>query len=88
MTSGLHLSGSNPANTVNLVGVGTPSEHLPLKVPTVQFDFDISVRHYLLSTHTSKSNLTLGTHLHALIRTHHIDFDVRFWPKSALMLKT
>ena len=42
-------------------------------------------RHCLLSTHTSKSNSTLGTHLHAMITTHHFDFDVRIWPISALM---
>ena len=40
--------------------------------------FDVSVRLCLLSTHTSKSNSMLGTHLHAMIRTHHFDFDVRF----------
>ena len=48
-----------------------PSEHLPLKVPDVEFDFDVSVRPCLLSTHTTKLNLTLGTHLHAMISTHH-----------------
>ena len=41
----------------------------------------------MLSTHTLKSNLTLGTHLHAMMRTHHFDFDIRFWPIIALMLK-
>ena len=56
-----------------------------VKVPNVKFNFDVSVRHCLLSTHTSKSNLTLGTHLHALMRTHNFDFNVRFWPISALM---
>ena len=53
-----------------------------LEVPNVVFDFDVSVRHCLLSTHTSKSNLTSGTRLHALIRTHNFDFDNRFWPIS------
>ena len=41
-----------------------------------------------LSTHTLKSNSTLGTHLHAMIRTHHFDFDIRFWPICARMSKT
>ena len=59
-----------------------PNGHLSLKVPNVELDFDVSVRHCLLSTHTSKSNSILGTHLHAMIRTHHFDFDVRFWPIS------
>ena len=31
-------------------------------------------------------NLTY--HLHAIISAHHLNFDVRFWPISALMLKT
>ena len=52
--------------------------HTSLKVPKVEFDFGASVRHCLLSTHTSKLNLTLGTHLHAMIRTHHFDYDIRF----------
>ena len=53
-------------------------EHLSLKVPNIKFDFDVSVdsRHCL--TDTLMSNLTLGTHLHAMIRTHHFDFDIRF----------
>ena len=63
-------------------------EHLLLKVPNVKFDFNVSVdsRHFLADT--SKSNSSLGTHLHAMMRTHHFDFDVRFCPISALMLKT
>ena len=52
--------------------------HISLKVPKVEFDFDVSVWHCLLSTHTSKSKSILGTHLHAMIRTHHFDFDIRF----------
>ena len=28
------------------------------------------------------------SHLHAIIRTNHFDFEVRFWTISALMLKT
>ena len=52
--------------------------HISLKVPNVKFDFDVSVRHCLLSTHASKSNSTLGSHLHAMIRTHHFDYDIRF----------
>ena len=63
-----------------------PSGHLPLTVPNVKFNFDVSVWHCLLSTPTSKLNSTLGTHLHAIIRTHHFDFDGRFWPTH--MLKT
>ena len=39
----------------------SPYGHLSLKVPNVKFDFNESVRHCLLSTHTSKLNLTLGT---------------------------
>ena len=35
---------------------------------------------------TCIKNLT--SHLHAIIRTHHFNFDVRFWPISALMSKT
>ena len=54
------------------------SGHSPLKVPNVEFNFDVSVRHCLLSMHTLKLNLKLGTHLHAMIRTHHFDFDARF----------
>ena len=65
-----------------------PYGHISLKVPNVEFDFDVSVRHCLLSTHTAKLNLTLGSHLHAMIRTHHCDFDIRFLPISALMSKT
>ena len=30
----------------------------------------------------------LTSHLHTIIRTHHFDVDVRFWPISALILKT
>ena len=56
---------------------------ISLKVPNVKFNFDC-----LLSIHLSKSNLTLGTHLHAMIRTHHFDLDIGFWPISTLMLKT
>ena len=52
--------------------------HISLREHNVEFDFDESVRLCLLSTHTLKSNSTLGTHLHAMIRTHHFDFDVRF----------
>ena len=54
-------------------------EHLSLKVPNVKFDDDVlsvGSRHCL--TDTLKSNFTFGTHLHAMIRTHHFDFDVRF----------
>ena len=49
-----------------------------MKVPNVEFDFDVSVRHCLPLTHTSKLNLTLGTRLRAMMRTHHFDFDIRF----------
>ena len=44
----------------------------------IEFDFNVSVKNFLLSTHTSESNLTLGTHLLGMIRTQHFDFDVRF----------
>ena len=30
----------------------------------------------------------LTSHLHAIVRTHHFDFDFRCWPISAVMLKT
>ena len=59
-----------------------------LKVLNVDFDFYVFVRHCLLSTHRSKSNLMLGTYLHAAIRTHHFDFVIRFWPINTLMSKT
>ena len=62
--------------------------HNEMKVPNVNLDFDVSVRHCLLSTHTFKSHSTSGTDLHTVIRTHHFDFDIRFWPISALMGKT
>ena len=39
-------------------------------------------------TDTSKSNSTLRIHLHAIIRTNHFDFDVRFWHIRAVTLKT
>ena len=53
-------------------------EHLSLKVLNVEFDYNVSVdsRHCL--TDTLKSNSTLGSHLHAMVRTHHFDFDIRF----------
>ena len=37
---------------------------------------------------TSKLNSTLGTHLHPIIRYHDFDFEIGFWPISALMMKT
>ena len=52
--------------------------HISLKVPKVEFNLDVSVWHSLLSTHTLKSNLTLCTNLHAMLRTHHFDFNIRF----------
>ena len=57
-------------------------------VPNIEFDFNVSVRHCLLSTYTSKSNLTLATHLHAMIRTYHFDFDIRIWSINTLLSKT
>ena len=51
--------------------------HISLKLPNVKFDFDVSVRHCLLSTHTLKLCSTLGTHLHTMKRTHHFDFEIR-----------
>ena len=41
---------------------------LSLKVPNVEFDFDVSVSNCMLSTYTSKSKSTIGTHLHTIIR--------------------
>ena len=61
---------------------------ISLKVPNVEFNFGVSVRHSLLSAHTSKSNSMLGTNLYAMIRTHHFDFDLRVLPISARMTKT
>ena len=34
---------------------------IPLKAPNVKFDFNVSVSNCMLSTDTSKLNLTLGT---------------------------
>ena len=61
-------------------GCGAMDDHrqISLKVPNVKFNFDVSVRHCLLSTHTLESNSTLGSHLHAMKRIHHFDFDVKF----------
>ena len=59
-----------------------------LKVLNVKFDFYVFVRHCLLSTHRSKSNSMLVTYLHAVIRTHHFDFVIRFWRIITLMSKT
>ena len=73
VADGIEIRDSNPSGASTM-----PSQHLPLKVPNVKFNFDVSVRHCLLSTHTLKSNSTLGTHLYAMIRTHHFDFDIRF----------
>ena len=58
--------------------------HISLKVPNIEFNFDVSVRHCLLSTHTWKLNLTLGTHLHAMIRTYHFDLALGFDPSVFL----
>ena len=65
------------SSSSSFLSIKNLSGYLSLKVPNVKFDFDVSVRHCLQSTHTSKLNLTFGTHLHALIRTHHFDFDIR-----------
>ena len=70
--------GKSQAEHFDMFSHQRPSRHLPLKVPNVEFDFDVSVRQCLLSTHASKSNATLGTQLQAMIRTHHFDFNVRF----------
>ena len=53
-------------------------QHLLLKVPNVKFNFDVPVDSRYCLTDTSKSNLMLGTHLHAMIRNHPFDYDVRF----------
>ena len=72
----LPLSGKNALLFIMInKAVLFPSWPLPLKVPNVRLDSNVSVRQCLLST--SKLNLLLGTHFHALISTHHIDFDVR-----------
>ena len=43
---------------------------IPLKVPNIEFDFHASVDSIQMLTDSSKSNLTLGTQLHAIIGTH------------------
>ena len=52
-----------------------PPGQIPLKVPNVEFDFDESVVRVQWQTVTSKSNLTLSTHLHAMVRTHNFLFQ-------------
>ena len=54
----------------------------------MEFNFDVPVKHCLLSTYTSMSTSMLGTHLHTMIKTRHFDFGIRFWPISAPMSKT
>ena len=39
---------------------------IPLKVPKVEFNFDVSVDGIQMLTDTSKSNSTLGTQLQAI----------------------
>ena len=53
-----------------------PFGHTSLEVPNVQFIFDVSVDSRNCLTDILKSNSTLGTHFHAMIRTHHSDFDL------------
>ena len=54
--------------------IGPPGQ-IPLKVPNVEFNFDVSVDRVQWQTVTLKSNLTLSTHLHAIIRTHNFLFQ-------------
>ena len=49
-----------------------PYGHMSLKVLNVEFDLDVSVDSMQLQAHTLKS------HLHAMRRTRHFYFDVRF----------
>ena len=72
---------------LNILKNQNPPGQWPLKVPSVKFDFDVSVRHCMLSTLTSMSKSMLGAHLHATKRTHNFDFNNRFWPISALSQK-
>ena len=59
-----HLNWRLPA--VSASGHG----QIPLKVPNVKFDFDVSVDSIQMLTDTLKSNSTLGTQLHpTIIRT-------------------
>ena len=55
-----------------------PSGHSPLKVPYVKYNYHGSVRHCLLPTHTSKSNLTLCIYLHDMIGTDYFAFKISF----------
>ena len=70
-----------------------PSGHFPLKVPNVEFNFNVSVRHFLLSAHTLKLNLTLGNNLHAmlgliiLILTLSFDLTVHLYKKPNIEYK-
>ena len=59
----------------------------------VKFNFDLCVDSFQFLTHTSKTyhlicNRKNTSHLHAIIRPHQVEFNIRFWPISALMLKT
>ena len=63
-------------------------KHLSLKVPNVEFNFYASVDSRQCLTDTTKSKSTFGTHVYAMIRNHHFDFEVRFWPISAHTSKT
>ena len=72
------LPDTSSSSSSSFLSIKNLSGYLSLKVPNVKFDFDVSVSHCLLSTHTSKLNSTLGTHFHAMIRTHHFDYDIRF----------
>ena len=57
---------TNLATTSAKMGHG----QIPLKVSNVKFDVDASVDSIQMLTDSSKSNLTLGTQLHAIIGTH------------------
>ena len=54
-----------------------PSGHISLEVPNLKFDFNV------LTAYSS-----YHIHQKPFISAHHFNFDVWFWPISALMLKT
>ena len=50
---------------------------IPLKVLNVEFDFDVHVRYFMLSTDTDTSKIQ-HTYLHAMKRTHNFKPNVEF----------
>ena len=68
---------SDPLNATKVGGADWQiecSEQISLKVPKVDFDFDVCVDSILFLINTYIENLP--SHLHAMIRTHHFDFVV------------